>query len=792
MLANRQLSPSVRRAPLVLSGALLLGLVLGACQDRPICPVEPKLTAYVHEKLTSSSIDKVDVVLAIDNSHSMADKQALLALAVPDLVGGLVNPPCLDETGAPVSPAPKSPLDACPKGSDRPFDPVLDIHIGVVTSSLGGHGSDSCLPKASNPSLDDRGHLVARADAAGAAQAPTYQGLGFLAWDPAQRLTPPGEADLDADSATDPNGEALLPVLAEMISGAGEHGCGFESQLESWYRFLVDPSPYETLSLDTDNRVKLEGVDKVVLDQRKAFLRPDSLLAIVQLSDEDDCSVRDTGQYYLALQGKRADGSPFTLPAPRSECAANPNDQCCFSCGQKGPKDSAGNDLCPPDPACFDDAGNVKQAADMYNLRCWDQKRRFGIDFLQPIERYRQGLTESTITDRNGATVPNPLFVDLDPSDDNHDLRDPTMVILTGIVGVPWQDLARDPTDLSKGFKSAVELVQPDPKSGKTTWDVVLGDADANVAPLDPLMIPSNAPRTGKNPVTGDELVTADKPLQNPINGHEMKPTDQLEYACIFPLPQAIPCDGEHCLDPSDSPVFDPPYDGSATTQKRAGAVPGTRFLRLLKSLGQQGVAASVCPAQTTDPGALDFGYRPAIAAALARLQVGLSKSCLPRKLVASADGQVNTMVIEARRLQGKEICCDPSLARLDVPADKQGILDDVKSDPIVQAAGYDCFCEIPQLTGTAPGEPLWTCQNDASRSPQLADGTPVSGYCYVDQTADPPIGNPALVDSCPDSEKRNIRFVGKGSPNPQATVFITAAVSEDPSDTACDASASN
>ncbi len=30
-----------------------------------------------------------------------------------------------------------------------------------------------------------------------------------------------------------------------MIGGAGENGCGFESQLESWYRFLVDAKIYE-------------------------------------------------------------------------------------------------------------------------------------------------------------------------------------------------------------------------------------------------------------------------------------------------------------------------------------------------------------------------------------------------------------------------------------------------------------------------------------------------------------------------------------------------------------------
>ena len=38
---------------------------------------------------------RVDLLLAIDNSRSMADKQRILALSVPDLVQAFTNPPCL-------------------------------------------------------------------------------------------------------------------------------------------------------------------------------------------------------------------------------------------------------------------------------------------------------------------------------------------------------------------------------------------------------------------------------------------------------------------------------------------------------------------------------------------------------------------------------------------------------------------------------------------------------------------------------------------------------------------------
>src|SRR5262245_13049008 len=84
-----------------------------------------------------AAVDKVDILLAIDNSRSMADKQQMLALAVADLVHALENPPCLDVAGH-LLVQPAGPEQACPPDSNRPYAPILDIHIGVISSSLGG------------------------------------------------------------------------------------------------------------------------------------------------------------------------------------------------------------------------------------------------------------------------------------------------------------------------------------------------------------------------------------------------------------------------------------------------------------------------------------------------------------------------------------------------------------------------------------------------------------------------------------------------------------------------------
>ena len=564
---------------------------------------------------------RVDILLSIDNSRSMADKQQILSLAMSDLLSGLANPPCLDANGQLVSaPGPGQP---CPAGSSRQYEPVSDIHIGIISSSLGGHGSDACPSDApGKESNNDKGHLLSRIDPSMPGNVPTYNNLGFLAWDPLQQKSPPG----DSDPA------ALATKFSTMLLGVGQIGCGYESQLESVYRFLVDPAPYQDISVDpqTASIVK-SGVDQTVLDQRKAFLRPDSLLIILSLSDENDCSTKEEGQYYLSNQQKGLNNSPWYLPVARTVCATDPNDACCFSCGQLGPVDANGNPTCPADPSCTAPGGGLKfhdYLTDNINLRCWDQKRRFGIDFLYPTERYVQAFTSPTITDASGQVVANPLFSDLDPTDDVTAIRDPGLIVFAGIVGVPWQDIAHNPADLKQGFKSAAELAQAN-ASGQTTWDIVLGDPAAGVLPLDPFMIESTAMRTGQNPVTGTALTTPGG-ASNPINGSEytIAKKDDLQYACIMPIPEARDCSvgalaSCDCMDPNnDNPLCEADAaTGVPTLQTAAKAYPGLRQLGVLKGLHEQAVVGSICAGQITDPQAPDYAYRPVVASLLDRVK---------------------------------------------------------------------------------------------------------------------------------------------------------------------------
>jgi hypothetical protein len=768
--------------------------------------------------LMGRGVDQIDLLLVIDNSRSMADKQQALASAVPDLVRGLANPPCVGAMGT-FAAQPNGPFDPCPEGTRRRMTPIRDMHIGVITSSIGGHGSDacpsaeteSCPGGATNTSNDDAGHLVTRADPCGKGATATYQGSGFLAWDPAGKLTPPGEPSLGAIGVDPGTGavstiaSGLVASLKDLVLGAGQVGCGYESSMESWYRFLVDPEPYESIVIEND-RATPKGIDHALLQQRADFLRPGSLLLVVGLSDENDCSIKEYGQFYYAAQQRdpKNPNKNFYLPRARSECAEDPNDPCCLSCGQSAPPS------CPPDPSC---GSSLDAKTDDVNLRCWDQKRRFGIDFLYPIERYTDALTMPVIPNRAGELVQNPIFAPGSATGPSV-VRDPSLVFVSYLVGVPWQDLARNPGNIGEGLKRGQELSIPD-GSGLATWDVILGKPALQLPPLDPLMIESTAPRSGDNPITGDPIAppsSAPGPGPNPMNGHEYTSNtkdgvqqwpDDLQYACVFPIPAPRDCSDPdalacECRDPqNDNPLCepDPQKGGDRTLQVRAKAYPGLRQLSLLQSLGDRGIPSSICPAQTSDPTSADYGYRPAVGvivdAISERLPSGgsLMGHCLPRRLDVSLDGRVSCTILEARDAGvGLDVAaCDAFCAkepgRAPVPARLTALAAVVRTSSGAKAASADCVCEIPEAQGApspgckAAGSELAACQCDAADVPFL-NGAPLGGWCYVDGSVSPPIGDPSLIASCPAGQQRMLRFAGDARPVDGALVAIAC---EDP-----------
>ena len=714
------------------------------------------------------SPEQVDLLLVIDNGPSMAEKQRLFVQAVPELVQSLVNPPCVDAGGVFVA-QPNGPLDACPAHASRAFVPVADMHVGVVSSSLGTFGADGC-PETPPPGCgsaggsipnDDRAHLLSRADPCGLTTVPTYESQGFLALDTAQKLSPPGE----------PDPAKLAQSIQDIVLGVGSNGCDFRSQNEAWYRFLADPAPWQSIAL-VNGQVQRSGVDATLLAQRQAFLRPRSLLLIVTLTDKDDGSLKESGAYPLFAQVSGPSG-PFHLPHATTECQHIPTLTCCTSCALPTPQG------CTPDPACQSSPmyTDADEDIEIRKLGLVDDRARYGVEFRYSPQRYGDALQEGQVLDESGHMVPNPIYA----SPDGGGSRGGGWVILATITGVPWQLIARqkngvpdllggvstlDPTQIG-GFKSVKEL--------ESNGLDLAGIPDDVEMPHSPYMKESTVPRTGSDPLTGIAMAPPGSPSDaSPINGHERDipaPPGDIEYACVFPL--AVPrdcsaggagCDcapGKGAGNPLCAP--NPGDGGNPTLQVRDKAYPAPRNL----AIGFAGVIASICPAQITDPTSRDYGYRPAVRA----LTDGIVKplhppsptgDCLDERLTTDAQGRVACTLIEVSRTGGSCPCDGPARAPLGQAA--QCYAQAAKQSPDVQAAvpGADCFCEVTQSTGAA----LAACQNQASEPP-------VDGYCYIDAAASPPIGNPSLLAPCMLTQKSMLRFVGAGSPAPNAAFIV-------------------
>src|SRR5690606_296367 len=124
--------------------------------------------------------------------------------------------------------------------------------------------------------------------------------------------------------------------------------------------------------------------------------------------------------------------------------------------------------------------------------------------------------------------VPNPLFTDLTGS--GSPVRGSELVVMMGIVGVPWQLIATEP---SLSDPNALGYLTADQLANR--WDWITGDYGK--PPADALMVESPEPRSG-NTLLGP-LSPPDSPPGSHANGHEWNahtaPIGDLQYACVYP-----------------------------------------------------------------------------------------------------------------------------------------------------------------------------------------------------------------------------------------------------------------
>jgi len=519
----------------------------------------------------------VDILFMIDNSASMGDKQSLLGLAIPVLIQRLVTPNCVDAGGNPIAGVVSDLSGNCAMGKPE-FAPVKDLHIGIVTSSLGGRGGDQCPANATNPAApslsahtDDRGELINRGGVRGN---PTVENPmpnetapdNFLAYFPGSPMPP--------NAVTNPT--ELVSEFSTAIFGVHEHGCGFEAQNEAWYRFLVQPDPFDQI-VTTSGQAKLQGVDQTILKQRADFLRPDSLLAVIVVTDENEEAADPlaVGGQGWAFDNSAFPGSPnMAAPEGTIECSkldpnspltTGPNDPKCTSCALIKTDPNFATE-CPNDPPGGSN-GYLDPSHDAINTRFFHQKERFGLFAGYPTSRYVRGLQRTTVpsvglasssdTDHEhdakgnyvgdqdaNADCVNPIYAKNLPASSGGDLchltpgpRTPDMVYYAAIAGVPHQLLQEDPTNAMSPQKATLTAAD---------WQRITGDDPEhyNFAGADFHMIESTQDRTTSttdpsSTVWANHSNCPDTSADNcdPINGREfVTNTDDLQFACIFPL----------------------------------------------------------------------------------------------------------------------------------------------------------------------------------------------------------------------------------------------------------------
>jgi len=244
------------------------------CLDRELKELNPCLISAVSRTVSVTNIDKVDILFSVDNSGSMAEEQSALKRQFPRMINILT-------TGR------RSPDDP------NPFPPARDLHLAVVSSDMGAVGQRDVQGCDINGGDDGRLQNTPRGDIGCQASYPAF--LSYVA----DRETPEQIA-------------TSFGCIAEL----GTEGCGYEQQLEAPFKALwpsvyrdetgreVDPNPYTFLGVmldGTPDRSTGRG-DLPAPDGSRGFLRKDpaaglSLLAVIVVSDEEDCSSRDTSHF---------------------------------------------------------------------------------------------------------------------------------------------------------------------------------------------------------------------------------------------------------------------------------------------------------------------------------------------------------------------------------------------------------------------------------------------------------------------------------------------------------------
>jgi len=259
---------------------LIVGLIatVSSCTQRSLNALNPCTINGVVQNVPVNPQRALDLLILIDDSTSMLDEQAKLQEQVPRLVNLLL-------TGG------EDTDGSTPVGT---FPAIESLHVAIITPDLGY----STVPPTNFTQPTDFTPPPQCTLNSGAGKAGFMQVDGFtgIPREPCSAVTPP--QDTLYLNFPEPNFTAAdLVSDVECLTGQ-QDGCGFEQQLEA--------------ILESDRNTANFG-----------FNREDALLAVILITDEDDCSTTDPRVFDTVI----TEGNPYEGPLTTGG-ALQPNLRC--------------------------------------------------------------------------------------------------------------------------------------------------------------------------------------------------------------------------------------------------------------------------------------------------------------------------------------------------------------------------------------------------------------------------------------------------------------------------------
>ncbi len=208
----------------------------------------PPCTPETFEEPPTGPPVAVDLLFVVDSSGSMSEEQRTLAENFPRMLEMLLTGD-MDRDGV------------------RDFFPVASLHVGVVTTDLGDDGFGVCGD--ARPPEGDDAVLRTSGSFALTGCAPPYPSV--LSFRPEDGVPP-----------------SAFAHDFSCVARVGTQGCGYEQPLEAALKALTPGT--SPLRFAHDSIGHGDGANA-------GFLRDDATLAIVLVTDEDDCSVSDPDLY---------------------------------------------------------------------------------------------------------------------------------------------------------------------------------------------------------------------------------------------------------------------------------------------------------------------------------------------------------------------------------------------------------------------------------------------------------------------------------------------------------------